>query len=172
MIVLGKLYNLLAEYGRKAKVRALRSRFNFPASVAIGELKITGSHVQIGVHTYYNSGAISASAKAPVQIGKWCAIGYNVSIVACTHDSYFPTGPENLRPSKELPVSIGNGVWIGNNVVILPGTMVGDYAVLGANSVITGNIPPYSVVAGVPARIIYTKDPARCREHVNFVQNH
>lgn len=57
-------------------------------------------------------------------------------------------------PDKLKPVHIGNDVWCGNNVIIFGGLTIGDGAVIGAGSVVTHDVPPYSVVAGVPARII------------------
>ncbi len=55
-------------------------------------------------------------------------------------------------PSK--PVKIGNDVWIGLRVCIMDGITIGDGAVIGANSVVTHDVPPYAVVAGAPARVI------------------
>lgn len=52
------------------------------------------------------------------------------------------------------PVNIGNNVWIGNNVCVLQGVTIGDGAVIGANSVVTKDIPSFSVAVGVPARVV------------------
>jgi len=49
---------------------------------------------------------------------------------------------------------IGNNVWLGNNVCIMPGVTIGDGAVVGANSVVTKDVPAYSVAAGIPAKIV------------------
>ncbi len=54
----------------------------------------------------------------------------------------------------ERPVSIGNGSWLGHGTVVLPGAHIGDHVVIGANSVVTGDIPDNCVAAGVPARIL------------------
>ena len=52
------------------------------------------------------------------------------------------------------PVNIGNNVWLGNNVCIMPGVTIGDGVVIGANSIVTHDVPAYSVAAGIPARVI------------------
>lgn len=59
---------------------------------------------------------------------------------------------------NEAPIEIGNDVWIGFNATILKGVRIGDGAIIGANSVVTKDVPAYSVVVGNPARIINTLD--------------
>ena len=55
--------------------------------------------------------------------------------------------------SEEQPIHIGNDVWIGTRAIILPGVTVGDHSVVGAGAVVTKDVPPYAIVAGVPARV-------------------
>ena len=55
---------------------------------------------------------------------------------------------------EERPVFVGNDVWLGDRVIILPGVHIGDGCIIGAGSVVTRDIPPYSVAAGVPAKVI------------------
>ena len=59
--------------------------------------------------------------------------------------------------SKTRPITIGDDVWIGSRVIILGGVNVGNGAVIGAGSVVTHDVPPYSVVGGNPARIIKSR---------------
>jgi len=71
--------------------------------------------------------------------------------------------PSNTRlkkvyPRQVKPVKIGRGVWIAPAVIILPGVTIGDEAVIGTGSVVTKDVPPRSVVAGVPAKVIKTID--------------
>jgi len=161
-------------HGLVTRMRAarLRARFGLSGSVALGEVTVTGAGLVIGANTYYNSGRIATLSEAPVRVGKWCAIGYNVTILAVTHALNFPTGPEDRRPLKKGAVTIGDGVWIGTNVVVLPGVTIGEFAVIGANSVIRRDVPPFAVVAGNPAEVLLMKDPFRCAEHVTFVRQH
>ncbi len=155
-----------ADRARSAKYR---KRYTIDAKASIGKVHIAGKNVSIGKGSYFNSGYISAGETGKVKIGAWTAIGYNVSLVAATHDVNYPTGPENLRPMHSADISIGDGVWIGNNVVILPGISVGNFAVIGANSVVNSDVPEFAVCAGMPARVIKTKDREACRKHVEFV---
>jgi acetyltransferase-like isoleucine patch superfamily enzyme len=63
--------------------------------------------------------------------------------------------PYKYQPLARIaPVTIGRGCWIGEHVVILPGVTVGEFAIVGANSVVTDSIPPRSVAVGAPARVI------------------
>ncbi len=144
-------------------------RYNVHAQSSIGAVKISGKKLSFGKGSYINSGYISAG-NAGVSIGAWCAIGYNVSIIAVTHDIHFPTGPESQRPLNEKPVRIGDGVWIGNNVVILPGCTIGNFAVIGANSVVNRDVPDFAICVGMPARVVKIKEQELCRQHVTFVE--
>ena len=164
----GRLALFLERMADKGRAAKYRKRYAIHHEAALGKLHITGKNVGIGKGTYFNSGYISAG-DANVKIGAWTAIGYNVSLVAATHDIHFPTGPENIRPMHKGDISIGDGTWIGNNVVILPGCSVGNFAVIGANSVVNSDVPDFAVCAGIPARVIRTKDRNECREHVQFV---
>lgn len=102
-------------------------------------------------------------------IGKFCQIGKNVEFImnganhqmnsASTYPFYIFNGRKQNSPKiEDLPnkgdTIIGNDVWIGQNVTFLPGAHVGDGSIIGANSVVSNDIPPYSVVVGNPARII------------------
>lgn len=103
-------------------------------------------------------------------IGKFCAIAKGVEFImnGANHRmggvttypfNLFGCGWEKATPSlKDLPFKgdtvIGNDVWIGQNVTFLPGVHVGDGAIIGANSTVTRDIPPYCIAAGDPARVV------------------
>jgi acetyltransferase-like isoleucine patch superfamily enzyme len=84
-----------------------------------------------------------------VEIGEDTQLGPGSLITTTDHD--YRRG--ELETSFKSVV-IGKGVWIGANVTVLPGIEIGDYAVIGAGSVVTKNIPPRAVAVGVPARVI------------------
>jgi len=64
------------------------------------------------------------------------------------------TGHPRTIDLGERPVTVGNDVWIGANACVLRGVTIGEGAVVGAGAVITHNVPPYTIVAGNPARVI------------------
>jgi serine acetyltransferase len=66
-----------------------------------------------------------------------------------------------VQNQPEAPVTIGNGSWLGHGVMVLPGSHIGRHVVIGANSVVSGDIPDYSVAVGVPARVIRSYEEGR-----------
>jgi virginiamycin A acetyltransferase len=124
-------------------------------------VRLSGGHlsgnIQIAAHTYINSGhRIVTGENSRIVIGKYCAIGRNFSCASRTHSLTMPTADENniRHRQEEADITIGNYVWIGDNVVIKHGITVADYAVIGANSVVTKNVRPFEIVGGVPAKHI------------------
>lgn len=100
------------------------------------------------------------TATIQVKIGKNVLTGKRVTISDNNHgntDLESLIMPPNKRPivSKGI-VEIGNNVWIGEGAIILSGVTIGEGAVIAANSVVTNNVAPYSIVGGIPARIIKT----------------
>ena len=132
--------------------------------------------LQLGAYSYAVSGYYFG-----VEIGRYCSIGEGVQIGRHSHpldfgstsplfytekrnvlgqavnhksaDSEYSFRP-NRAPTVFKPTKIGNDVYIGHDAFIMPGINVGDGAIIGARSVVTKDIPSYSIVAGVPAKII------------------
>ena len=80
--------------------------------------------------------------------------GHDVYITDQNHGYEDVNLPISVQTMPEREVSIGSGSWIGHGSVVLPGARIGEHVVIGANSVVTGEIPSYSVAVGVPARVI------------------
>ncbi|MEK9569888.1 MAG: acyltransferase [Paracoccaceae bacterium] len=94
------------------------------------------------------------SAYGSLVVGDNVLIGHRVSIL--TSDHHFMSKEKLIRKQgiKPGPVKIGNDVWIGANATILSGVTIGDGAVIAAGAVVTRDVSPYSVVGGVPAKIM------------------
>ena len=101
--------------------------------------RVEGGELIIGDKCFFNQN-VSITCKKKVVIGDRCQIANNVVIVDHDH-----AGSENWGSYVETPVTIGNDVWIGANVVIMRGTTIGDKAVIGAGSIVKGDIPPGKV---------------------------
>lgn len=110
-----------------------------------------GGRIEIGDRTFLNYG-VDISATRLVRIGSDCLLGAHVSIL----DNDFHDLSERSRVPSGRPVVIGDGVWLGNRVMVLPGVTIGDGAVVGAGSVVVGDISPRSVAVGNPARVVKT----------------
>ncbi|WP_339539351.1 acyltransferase [Pseudomonas sp. RA_5y_Pfl1_P24] len=93
---------------------------------------------------------------APVRIGAHVAINEGVRILTGTHDLDDPAWR-----LKVAPVVIGDYAWIATDAMILPGVTIGEGAVIGAGSVVGRDVPPYTVVAGNPARLIRSRATPR-----------
>lgn len=94
-----------------------------------------------------------------IVLGNGCLLGDNVFITDNFHGDANNYTELNLPPierrlSSKGPVIIGCNCWIGRNVCVMPGVTIGDGCIIGANSVVTKSLPAYSVVGGVPAKII------------------
>lgn len=88
-------------------------------------------------------------------IGDDVLIAPNCAILSVSHNHQNVDIPiVDQGDSEPNPPIIGNNVWLGRNVVVMPGIKIGDGAIVGAGAVVTKDIPPYVIVGGVPARII------------------
>ena len=97
---------------------------------------------------------ITIDAAAPISIGHYCNIGNNVQLINGSHEleSGFNQAIRPLAPS--LPIAVEDYVWLGAGSIILGGVTVGRGSVVGAGSVVTKDVPPCTVVAGNPAKVI------------------
>jgi len=110
-----------------------------------------GKQISIGKRFFANFN-FTVLDEAPVSIGDDCFIGPNVSIYTACHS----TDPveRNTRQEWAMPVTIGNNVWIGGSVTILPGVTIGDNVTIGAGSVVTRDIPSNTVAVGNPCKVV------------------
>lgn len=110
----------------------------------------------IGIKIGDNSGiGINAVLQRHITIGKDVMMGRDVIIMTNSHKTSDAGIPMNQQGAEEIkPVVIGDDVFIGSRAILLPGVNIGNGSIIGANAVVTRDVIPYSVVAGIPARLI------------------
>lgn len=108
-----------------------------------------GKNITFGKSVFLNTGC-SFQDRGGITIGNHSYLGMNVTIATLNHG----LSGESRKITYPKPVVIGNNVWIGSSVTILPGITIGDHSIVGAGSVVTKDVPENSVYAGVPARLI------------------
>ena len=130
----------------------IHDRVQLVSTVATLELVVvSGATLEIGARSLVNFGT-SVVAFRNVTIGPRCLIG--------THCMIMDTPFHNVDPDRRLDppsvdaVHIGANVWIGARVIVMPGVTIGDDCAIGAGSVVTHDVPPRSLAAGVPAKVI------------------
>lgn len=111
---------------------------------AVGDVLI-GDHTRIGIHN---------TIIGPVTIGNHVNLAQGITVTALNHNFSDLNKRIDEQGITTQPVTIGDDVWIGTNAVILPGVTIGQHAVVAAGAVVTKDVPPYSIVAGIPAKVI------------------
>jgi maltose O-acetyltransferase len=142
---------------RTAMLRAAGVRIG-QHSLLLGPISITGNDnpcdfLSIGERTLI-SGPFRVDLGACVKIGNSVQIGHDVTFLTVSHD----IGSASLRAGTRhyAPIEVGDGVWIASRVTVLPGVVIGRGAVVAAGSVVSRDVLPNTLVAGVPARVIRT----------------
>lgn len=110
-----------------------------------------GKQVHFG-HNVYANFHLTLVDDTAIHVGDNVMFGPNVTLTTGTH----PIHPALRRKQVQynLPITIGNNVWIGANSVVLPGVKIGDNSVIGAGSVVTRDIPSGVVAVGIPCRVL------------------
>lgn len=110
-----------------------------------------GCNISIGKR-FYSGWGLTILDCGLVSIGDRVMIGPHVSVYAATHETEVQSRRDDVEFAR--PVRIGNDCWIGGNVVILPGVTIGDGCTVAASSVVTKDVPAWSVVRGSPAKVV------------------
>lgn len=133
-------------------VLRIGARCRFVSNVATLELQV-GSEgtLEIGEGVFMNSGC-SVGAMMLVRIGAGCSIGPQVIIMDNDFHQLEPERRNEVPPSA--PVVLEKNVWLGARVIVLRGVTIGEGSVVAAGSVVTKDVPPRSVVGGIPARFL------------------
>ena len=112
--------------------------------------------LRIGEGTFLNI-AVMVAATGLVEIGSHCMLANGCFVTDANHRFDDPDTPVPWQGfDTKGPTRIGDNVWLGAHVVVTSGVTIGERCVIGANSVVTQDIPPFSIAAGVPAKVLRT----------------
>ncbi|CAH0056000.1 unnamed protein product [Clonostachys solani] len=117
-----------------------------------------GTNLKLGKDVYINFSCTFLDS-CPITIGSRTLIGPNCSLYATSHpiDGHIRDGTKG--PECAQPIVIGKDCWLGGNVIVLQGVTIGNGVTVGAGSVVTKDVPDYTVVAGNPARVLKKLEP-------------
>ncbi len=151
---------------REIKVLLSKIRCHFHKNIILGKesyidssSRVYGTSLEIGDYTGIENLIVIGSQ--PVTIGKYCALAGHLTIISSNHilnkaniqarlqHLYFQ---DSMDDGSKGPVTIGNNVWIGLHCIILAGVTIGDGAVIGAGSVVTKSVEPFTIAVGNPAK--------------------
>jgi acetyltransferase-like isoleucine patch superfamily enzyme len=125
-------------------------------SLLLGPIRITGERdpchlISIGANTII-TGPLQLDVGAEVRIGDWVRLGHDVTLLTIDH----AIGSYWLRSGTTAyrPIVIGSHSWLASRVTVLPGVTIGESSVVAAGAVVTKDVPPNTMVAGVPARVV------------------
>jgi acetyltransferase-like isoleucine patch superfamily enzyme len=123
------------------------------AGMVPGQRCVTDRVVSIGDRCLIGRGS-GIVGHLGVDIGDDVWTGHHVYVTDQNHGYTDPRLPISRQVQPERPVRIGAGSWLGHGTVVLPGAQIGEHVVIGANSVVTGEIPAFTVAVGAPARVV------------------
>ena len=111
---------------------------------AVGDV-IISDHTRVGIHN---------TIIGPVSIGSHVNLAQGITVTALNHNFTDTEKRIDEQGVSTTPVVIEDDVWIGANAVVLPGVRIGTHSVVAAGAVVTKDVPPHSIVAGIPAKLI------------------
>lgn len=112
-----------------------------------------GGSLKIGANTWVGHEVLFVGGDASIDIGSDCDIAPRVSFITGTH-KVNNSGPKVAGEGHSLPIKVGNGCWLCTGAILLGGTVIGNHSIVAAGAVVRGEFAPYSLIGGVPARVI------------------
>jgi maltose O-acetyltransferase len=156
--LLNNFFNYLYEKLDQAHNAILKSKIKCGQNVQLRDKTIIyyPENLVVSDNVAINSG-VTILAQGGVTIGEYSMIAPGVIIISVNHD-YGLLGIQAFRTLIKKPVTIGKNVWIAAGSIILAGITIGDGAVICAGSVVTKDVPPFTLVSGVPAKVMRKRE--------------
>lgn len=132
------------------------------AEISFGEMntlyagcvfRLARGYIRTGNRVSFGPGCLIYETRAGLTIGDDCLIAGGVKLCGVQH-GFQGRGPMRDQPTRELPITIGDDVWLGMGVIVMPGVSIGSHTVVGAGSVVTKDLPSDVIAHGTPARVV------------------
>lgn len=149
-LVVTKIYDIFfAKIGNLAIDRYMQTHFLFKHLVYGDEARLKIAKTAVINNATFNT--ISGN----IEIGEYVFFGLNVTVLTGTHD-YQKFGRERqiTVPATERDIIIKEGAWLASNVTVIGPCIIGEHSVVAACSLVNKDVPPYTIVAGIPAKVI------------------
>lgn len=153
-VVARVLSPLVAEEVRRAVAEHEQSRPHLSASDLLEEPQVYGDRDKLHLHpTAVVNDALFNLSSGEITVSEHAFFGHGVSVLTGTHDvTTFDDERQVAVPKSGRDVVIGRGVWVSSNAMVLGPCRIGEHAVVAAGAVVTGEVEPYAIVAGIPAK--------------------
>jgi len=173
---INKIFFIISKVNRRIKMYFLKYNFKSIGNNVIFDPSDSFSFetIEIGNDVFIAGGAIMHASDSSISIGNKVMIGPNITIMGgdhntCTLGEYMYDIHTKL-PENDLPVKIEDDIWIGVNVTILKGVVIGKGSIIAAGAVVTKSCEPYSVLAGIPAKTIKKRfSETNLKKHIKIL---
>ncbi len=158
-----KLILLWLRIWRRAKMTVLRPAFHRYGRHFIFDPNgfYTYGHIEVGDDVSIGSGAIFVASESKIIIGNKVMFGPRVTVIGGDHNAavvgQFMYDVHEKRPGDDLDVRFEDDVWVGSGAIILKGVRIGRGSIVAAGAVVNKDVPPYTIVGGIPAKPISTR---------------
>ncbi|MEO7913368.1 MAG: acyltransferase [Roseiflexaceae bacterium] len=160
-----------ATFGQRCFVSRLAGVY--PTKLKMGDHAFIAAYayvtetVSMGRHSTINPFAV---LRGQVTLGDGVRVGAHSSLLGFNHTFALLDRPVYQQPMSSRGITVGDDVWIGSHVVVVDGVTIGEHSVIGAGAVVTRDVPPYSVVAGNPAKVLRDRRAPAVRAKADLAQ--
>ena len=158
--IISKAYFIINKVCRRMKMYLLRPLFKSYGDNFIFDPngQYSFSTIEVGNDVFIGPGANFSAFESKIVIGNKIMFGPNVTIMGGDHNTTqvgkYMYDVRNKLPENDLPVIIENDVWVGTGAIILKGVTIGTGSIVAAGALVTKDVPPFSIVGGVPAKVL------------------
>jgi acetyltransferase-like isoleucine patch superfamily enzyme len=132
--------------------------------------------IEVGNNVFLGTGAVLNASASGIKIGNKVMFGPNVTIMGGDHNIYeigkYMFDVHEKRPENDSPVIIEDDVWVGTGAIILKGVKIGTGSVIAAGALIIKDVPPFSIVGGVPGKVLKSRfSDDQLKKHIEYLSH-